>query len=89
MTFKFIELELLRQLGRDANFEEMRRNAVPIYPDQSRSIVIEISKYEFIEDLQEVELDGYTVQVYAPRLLIFEKVRAICQQLRSDQEKHH
>ncbi len=86
VTFKFIELELLRQLGRDANFEDMRRNAVPIYPDQSRSIVIEISKYEFIEDLQEVELDGYTVQVYAPRLLIFEKVRAICQQLKEYKE---
>jgi predicted nucleotidyltransferase component of viral defense system len=81
VTFKFIEFELLQQLGGETNFDAMRRNAVPIYPDQSPSIVIEISKYEFIDDLQEVELDGYTVQVYAPRLLIFEKVRAICQQL--------
>jgi len=81
VKFKFIELELLQKLGGDKIFEDMRRHAVPIYPDQSRSIMIEISKYEFIDDLQDVELDGYTVQVYAPRLLIFEKVRAICQQL--------
>ena len=81
VKFKFIELELLQKLGGDKIFEDMLRHAVPIYPDQSRSIMIEISKYEFIDDLQDVELDGYTVQVYAPRLLIFEKVRAICQQL--------
>lgn len=81
VKFKFIELELLQKLGGDKIFEDMRRHAVPIYPDQSRSIMIEISKYEFIDDLQDVDLDGYTVQVYAPRLLIFEKVRAICQQL--------
>lgn len=78
--FKFIELEKVTELGED-NIEDLRRNAVPVYPNQSTKIDIEISKFEYVDDKQDVDVDGYTIYVYAPRLLAFEKVRAICQQL--------
>ncbi|MEZ5032460.1 MAG: nucleotidyl transferase AbiEii/AbiGii toxin family protein [Saprospiraceae bacterium] len=80
VQFKFIELDKLKELGAD-NPEELRKQAIPVYPNHSPKIDIEISKFEYVDDKKDVEIEGYTVRVYAPRLLVFEKVRAICQQL--------
>lgn len=78
--FKFIELDKLKELGAD-NLQELRKQAIPVYPNNSPKIDIEISKFEYVDDQKDVDIEGYTVRVYAPRLLVFEKVRAICQQL--------
>jgi predicted nucleotidyltransferase component of viral defense system len=81
VQFKFIEEEKYVALGGESNLDSIRRNAVSITPNNSTKIEIEISKYEFVGDNQPVDINGYTVYVYAPRLLAFEKIRAICQQL--------
>lgn len=80
VQFKFIELDRLAEIGED-DIESLRRNAVPIYPNNSTKIDIEISKFEYVEDKKDVDIEGYTIYVYAPRLIVFEKVRALCQQL--------
>lgn len=81
VQFKFIEEEKFVELGGETELDAIRRNAVSITPNNSTKLEIEISKYEFVDDNQPVDINGYTVYVYAPRLLAFEKVRAICQQL--------
>jgi hypothetical protein len=81
VQFKFIEIEKVKELGGEKNIDALRRNAVPIYPDNSPKVAIEISKHEFVGDKRDFEIEGYTLYVYAPRLLAFEKVRAICQQI--------
>jgi predicted nucleotidyltransferase component of viral defense system len=81
VLFKVIEIEKIKELGGVDNINALRRNAVPINPNYSTKIAIDISKHEFVGDKQSFEIDGYTLYVYAPRLLAFEKVRAICQQI--------
>jgi predicted nucleotidyltransferase component of viral defense system len=81
VTFKFIEIEKAINLGGEKNIDGLRRNAVPVNPDNSTKMIIEISKSEFVGDKRNFEIEGYTFYVYAPRLLAFEKVRAIYQQI--------
>lgn len=65
----------------EGNLEKIRRGAISIRPNQSSKIEIEISKYEYVRDKIEMKLDGYSFFIYSPQMIVFEKLRAICQQL--------
>lgn len=43
---------------------------------------MDISKHEFCSPKNEAELEGYTLYVYTPTMMVCEKLRAICQQMR-------
>jgi predicted nucleotidyltransferase component of viral defense system len=43
--------------------------------------VIESEKYEYCKSKKEVDLEGYTIYVYTPIAIVYEKLRAICQQM--------
>jgi predicted nucleotidyltransferase component of viral defense system len=62
------------------NIDALRRNAVRILPNGSPKVEIEISKYEYVGKKMEVEVDGYIIYIYSPEMIVFEKLRAICQQ---------
>jgi predicted nucleotidyltransferase component of viral defense system len=62
------------------NSEELRKKSIPILPNNSPKVEIEISKYEYVGSKIEYELDGFLIYLYSPQMLIFEKLRAICQQ---------
>lgn len=63
------------------NIDTIRRNAIPLDPNSSPKFSIDISKYEYIQDKKEMDLDGYRYYVYSLEMIILEKLRAICQQL--------
>lgn len=63
------------------DIEALRRHAVPMTPNSSTKFTIDISKHEFRREKVATEIDGYTVFVYSPEMIVGEKVRAICQQL--------
>lgn len=63
------------------NLQQARRTAETIGNSQSKKLTIDISKFEYCKGKTEKELDGYSINVYTPTMLIFEKLRAICQQL--------
>ena len=46
-----------------------------------KKVEVEISKYEYTEGKQEVEVDGYPIYVYTLPMIAAEKLRAICQQM--------
>ena len=48
---------------------------------RSKSFSVDISRYEYCGHKVAHELEGFTYYVYPPQLLVFEKVRAICQQM--------
>ena len=48
---------------------------------QSKIFSVDISPYEYCAPKMEMSLQGYTYYVYPAQLVVFEKVRAICQQL--------
>jgi hypothetical protein len=70
-----------KELFEKNNINSMRRRAKVVGPRQKKIFQIDISKFECCEEKEKTELDGYTIYVYTPRLIVFEKVRAICQQM--------
>lgn len=78
IQFKVVTTDNYNKLSK--NFNELRKTALPILPNNSPKVEIEISKYEYVEGKIEFELDGFIIYLYSPHMLIFEKLRAICQQ---------
>lgn len=81
VDFKFIARAEYQKYQQ--NIEVLRRRAVSIGKQGSTKIEIDISKYEFCDGKQEFELNDYVIYVYTPEMLVFEKLRAICQQTAS------
>jgi len=79
VEFKIIESDIYKQFH--PNFESLRRRATVVGPRQKKTYWIDISKYEFCTPKREHELDGYTIYVYTPEMIVCEKIRAICQQM--------
>lgn len=59
----------------------LRRNALVVGPRQRRKFKIEISKFEYCDTKKKQDYDGYTIYLYTPTMIVFEKLRAICQQM--------
>jgi hypothetical protein len=63
----------------DYDLETMRREAVRL--GEGSKFTVDISRYEYVDDKVEFELDGYRIFVYSPEMIVCEKLRAICQQM--------
>ncbi|MBW3130759.1 nucleotidyl transferase AbiEii/AbiGii toxin family protein [Hymenobacter profundi] len=63
------------------NDRKQRMAAVAVKPNLSSVFEIEFSKYEYVGQKAQISVDNYTVYVYTPEMIVFEKVRALCQQL--------
>lgn len=79
VEFKVIETAKYKSLLSDSR--AMRTSALETGPDHQRKFKISISKFELCTLKKEVDLDDYTVYVYTPEMIVFEKLRAICQQM--------
>jgi predicted nucleotidyltransferase component of viral defense system len=80
LEFKLITKKEFDKLGGD--IEKVRRNAISISPDNSSKFTVDISKFEFVGEHRVLkEIDGVSFYVYAPELIVFEKVRALAQKL--------
>lgn len=81
VDFKFIGDAGFQQYQHDIN--ALRRHAVSIGKQGSTKVEIDISKYEVCDGKAQRELNDYVIYVYTPEMLVFEKLRAICQQTQS------
>ncbi len=79
IEFKVIEEAKYNSLAQD--LDSMRRSAQVIGPANRKKFTIQISKWEYCGLKRQVELNDYMVYVYSPEMIIFEKLRAICQQM--------
>ena len=81
VEFKVVEQRVYDQPA--ANPSAQRRDFIPLRPNHSPKFQIEFSKFEYTGDgsKRPITVDGYTVYVYTAEMIVFEKVRAICQQL--------
>ncbi|GGE86020.1 nucleotidyl transferase AbiEii/AbiGii toxin family protein [Priestia taiwanensis] len=77
--FKVISKADYERIG--DNTDQLRRESLAISGDK-KVIKIDISKYEFTAPSQETEFHDYFIKVYSPRMIVFEKLRAICQQMK-------
>lgn len=76
--FKLISLEKYEELK--GNLNDIRRQSIGEIGG-TRKFKIDISKYEYTEGKEEVEIDGHTLYVYTLEMIVAEKLRAICQQI--------
>lgn len=79
IEFKVIEKPKYHQL--QDNNRALRLNAIEVGPNHKRIFTISISKLEYCTPKRQSELDYYTVYVYTPEMIVFEKLRAVCQQM--------
>lgn len=80
MEFKVIEMEKYEAF--EGNLETIRRNAMVLNPNNSTRFMIDISKFEYVGNHKKrMEIDGIYFYIYAPELIVFEKVRALAQKL--------
>ncbi len=79
LQFKVIEATKYNELQN--NPRSLRVNAIEVSPNHKRILKVSISKFEYCVPKTESELDYYTIYVYTPEMIVFEKLRAICQQM--------
>ncbi|MEY2831866.1 MAG: hypothetical protein RLZZ574_1124 [Cyanobacteriota bacterium] len=79
VEFKIIEAQKYDELQQD--LANLRRNATTIGQQQQRTLKIDISKYEYCDSKEELELDDYIIYVYTLPMIVIEKLRALCQQM--------
>jgi hypothetical protein len=79
IEFKLVTPEQYEKFKGQAT--RLSSQAASLHPGGSPKIEIEISTYEYVGGKMETEVDGYKFYVYSPEMIVFEKVRAICQQL--------
>src|SRR5208283_2597652 len=79
VEFKLIEQERLKDF--DGDIQKMRVSAMALGSGEKKPFTIDISKHEFCGPKAEKELDGFTIYVYTPEMMVIEKIRAICQQM--------
>lgn len=77
VEFKLISLTRAAEV--DHHLETMRREAIQL--GKRSRFTIDISRHEYTDDKQPHDLDGYTIYVYSPEMIVCEKLRAICQQM--------
>ena len=77
--FKLITQERANELNWEAT--RMQRAAISISSNDKKSIfTVDISKHEYCGDRVEFDIDGYSAYSYSLPMILFEKLRAICQQ---------
>jgi len=79
IIFKIIESAKYESLR--LNLHALRVNALEVGLNHERVFKISISKFEYCVPKKAVDLDDYTIYVYTPEMIVFEKLRAICQQM--------
>ena len=76
LEFKVIDKEKFNEFKGDV--DSIRRNAIKLN-NQSPKYEVEISAYEYVEGATTKELDGVILRVYTLEMILFEKIRALCQ----------
>ena len=79
VSFKVITVQEYERL--EGNLEKIRSGAIAVRPNQSSKAEIEISKFEYVAGKMEVLVDGFSLFIYSPIMIVLEKLRAICQQM--------
>ncbi len=79
LLFKVIEKT---KYSEDPNkLELIRKMALPLGKKGGTKFSVDISRFEYTKDKEEIEFEDIDIYVYTPLMIINEKLRAICQQM--------
>ncbi|WP_069286706.1 nucleotidyl transferase AbiEii/AbiGii toxin family protein [Aerococcus urinaeequi] len=87
LEFKIIETK--KFIENEKNINQLRKEAEIISEKKGKKIKVDISKFELTSPSEIVELDDYLIRVYTPLMIVYEKIRAICQQMEEYREIMH
>ena len=76
LEFKVISEEKFSELNGD--IDSIRRNAIKLN-EQSPKYIVDISAYEYVKPATLKEIEGMILRVYTLEMILFEKIRALCQ----------
>jgi len=79
VEFKVIEEDRFQELQDDPR--GLRVNSLTLGAGHRKAFRIEISKFEYCQPKQPREVDGGMIYIYTPAMIVYEKLRAICQQM--------
>lgn len=77
LQYKLIKFDDFNRFKNDIN--AIRRNSIKVNDNNSTIYTVDISAYEYIEPSSKKEIDGLILRVYTPEMILFEKIRALCQ----------
>ncbi|WP_396602473.1 nucleotidyl transferase AbiEii/AbiGii toxin family protein [Algibacter sp. R77976] len=77
LAFKVIDYENFDPDDLDKN----RRRAFPLQDNNSPIFTVDISSYEYTASKKMIDVDGAVFFVYTPEMIVFEKLRALCQSI--------
>ncbi|MGE7880303.1 nucleotidyl transferase AbiEii/AbiGii toxin family protein [Peribacillus muralis] len=83
--------------GYEANFKIIENDKYHRYADNpialsqkavatnkdKKNVKIDFGRFEYCGSIINKEIDGFDIRIYTPELILFEKIRAICQQMSS------
>ncbi|MEX1030135.1 MAG: nucleotidyl transferase AbiEii/AbiGii toxin family protein [Paenibacillaceae bacterium] len=78
VNFKIIEINKYDEYK--GNPIKLAAKSIPVNSEK-KNIKIDFGRFEYCGDTTTVDLEGFTVPIYSPTLIILEKIRAICQQM--------
>ena len=78
IKFKVIPLEKAKEVKFDP--QRLAHYSLAVGKRNSTIFKIDISSYEYCAAKALEDFEDYTIQVYTPEMIVFEKLRAICQQ---------
>lgn len=78
LEFKLIPKEKLDSLAGDQRL--VRHAAENVDRQRRKRFRVDFSRHEYCAPKEEKTLDGYTIYVYTPAMIVCEKLRAVCQQ---------
>ncbi len=79
LEFKVAASVASKQAHHDAR--KRRMSALVVGQGHRRTFGVDLSRHEYCKPKAEHIIDGYTVYVYTPEMIVCEKLRAICQQM--------
>jgi predicted nucleotidyltransferase component of viral defense system len=79
VEFKILPIEQKDKIKND--LDRARREALVVGFSQEKKFSVDISKYEYCKEKTSKEVNGFKVYAYTPKMLVIEKLRAICQQM--------
>jgi len=81
LEFKIVSLENKKKFDKgEISEQQLRQFASVIGEKQLKTFKVDISHFEYCEKKEEKEIDGFPIYIYTPIIIIYEKLRAICQQ---------
>lgn len=81
LEFKLVSIEDKEKYEKgEIDINKLRQLSILADGISQKKFTVDISKYEYCDPKMEFELDGFPIYIYTPIMIVYEKLRAICQQ---------